>query len=83
MFGTELRKLSVHRKEKNLIVEADIAKLESEVDASSKRVQNLNARLEQATNNLKQVKTSIFQISVPAYSLHFMTTGGIREREGC
>ena len=67
MFGTELRKLSVHRKEKNLIVEADIAKLESEVDASGKRVQNLNARLEQATN-LKQVKTSIFQISVPAYS---------------
>lgn len=53
--GTELRSLVVNRKEKYMKIEAIVTKLEKEVEDIIKRINNTNARLEQASNNLKQV----------------------------
>lgn len=53
--GTELRRILVNRKEKYLRIEASVTKLEEEVDDLTKRIQHTNSKIDQASNNLKQV----------------------------
>lgn len=52
----ELRRILVSRKEKYMKIEAVVTKLEGEVEDANKRIQNVQARLEQAVVALKQVK---------------------------
>lgn len=54
--GSELRRVLVNRKEKYLNIEAVTTKLEAEVEDITKKINNINCRLEQATIALKQVK---------------------------
>lgn len=51
----ELRRILVNRKEKYMKIEAAVTKLEGEVEDTNKRIQNVQARLEQAVAALKQV----------------------------
>ncbi len=53
--GAELRQLVVNRKEKCLAIEAAVGRLEGEVDAITKRMQNISVKIEHAANTLTQV----------------------------
>lgn len=56
IMGSELRQLLLNRKDKYMRFEACINKLENDVEELNKKLSSLNAKLENGTSTLKQVK---------------------------
>lgn len=54
--GAELHELLLKQKDNYHIVEKSVCKLEAEYDDINKKIRNLNLRIEEGLNFLKQVK---------------------------